>query len=83
VTPVCCAIERYTLKSAGDDRDRIVWTGPVGPGRNKLVVRTSYDEGQTFTNERRISDEPAAYSDLSILKDKSVGVLWERETIGS
>lgn len=78
VTPVCCAIERYTLKSAGDDRDRIVWTGPLGPGRNKLVVRTSYDEGQTFAHERLIADEPAAYSDLTLLKDKSVGVLWER-----
>lgn len=78
VTPVCCAIERYTLKSAGDDRDRILWTGPKGPGRNKLIVLTSYDEGRTFTNERVISDEPAAYSDLTVLKDKSVGVLWER-----
>ncbi|MCY2952509.1 MAG: sialidase family protein [Planctomycetota bacterium] len=77
-TPVCCAIERYTLKSAGDDRDRILWTGPVGPGRNKLVVRTSYDEGQTFSRECLISEEPAAYSDMTILKDKSVGVLWER-----
>ncbi len=48
VSPVCCAIERYTLKSAGDDRDRIVWTGPRGPGRNNLVARISYDEGQTF-----------------------------------
>ncbi|MHB1034151.1 MAG: sialidase family protein [Pirellulales bacterium] len=78
VTPVCCAIERLTLKSAGDDSDRILWTGPKGPGRNKLVARTSYDEGQTFKNERPISDEPAAYSDLTILKDKSVGILWER-----
>ncbi|MGI6418894.1 MAG: sialidase family protein [Thermoguttaceae bacterium] len=78
VTPVCCAIERYTLKSAGDDRDRIVWTGPLGPGRKRLVVRISYDEGQTFTGERLISDEPAAYSDLTLMKDKSVGVLWER-----
>jgi sialidase-1 len=78
VTPVCCAIERYTLKSAGDDRDRILWTGPEGPGRNKLIVRTSYDEGRTFTNQRLISDEPAAYSDLTVLKDKSAGVLWER-----
>ena len=78
MTPVCCAIERYTLKSAGDDRDRILWTGPLGPGRNKLVVRTSYDEGQTFPSERLISDEPAAYSDLTVLKDKTVGVLWER-----
>jgi len=78
VTPVCCAIERYTLKSAGDDRDRLVWTGPKGPGRKSLVVRISYDEGQSFTVERMITDEPAAYSDLTVLKDKSVGVLWER-----
>jgi sialidase-1 len=78
VTPVACAIERWTLKSAGDDRDRIIWTGPKGPGRNKLVARVSYDEGQTFTNERLIADQPAAYSDLTILKDKTVGVLWER-----
>ncbi|MHC4176248.1 MAG: sialidase family protein [Planctomycetota bacterium] len=78
VTPVCCAIERYTLKSAGDDRNRILWTGPKGPGRNKLIVLVSYDEGRTFTNERVISDGPAAYSDLTVLKDKSAGVLWER-----
>jgi len=84
VTPVCCAIERYTLQSAGDDRDRIVWTGPKGPGRNKLVARISFDEGKTFTHQRLISDEPAAYSDLTLLVDqkdkktKSLGVLWER-----
>ncbi len=78
VSPVCCAIERYTLKSAGDDRDRILWTGPKGPDRNKLVARISYDEGRTFPNERLIADEPAAYSDLTILKDKTAGVLWER-----
>ena len=78
VTHVACAIERYTLKSAGGDRDRILWTGPKGPGRAQLVVRTSYDEGRTFTNERQISTEKAAYSDLTILNDKTIGVLWER-----
>ena len=59
-------------------RNPILWTAPKGPGRNKLIVRTTYDEGRTFTNERLISDEPAAYSDLTVLEDKSVGVLWER-----
>ncbi len=78
VTPVACAIERYTLQTAGDDRDRILWTGPKGPGRTNLVVLTSYDEGKTFGNERLISNQQAAYSDLTILKDKTVGVLWER-----
>lgn len=78
VSPVACAVERCTLKSAGHDRDRIVWTGPKGPGRTNLVVRISYDEGQTFTGERLIWDKHAAYSDMTMLPDKSVGVLWER-----
>jgi len=78
VSPVCCAIERLTSKAAGDARDRILWTGPKGPDRKNLVLRVSYDEGQTFKNERLISPQFAAYSDLTILKDKSVGVFWER-----
>ena len=78
VSPVACAIERYTLKAAGDDRDRIIWTGPKGPDRQNLVARISYDEGLTFPVERLISAGPSAYSDLTILKDRSVGVLWER-----
>lgn len=77
VTPVCCAIERYTRKSAGDDRDRILWTGPKGPGRANLVVRVSYDGCKTFPVERPINAGFAAYSDLTILPDKTVGVLWE------
>ena len=78
VSPVACAIERYTSKAAGDDRDRIVWTGPKGPDRQNLVVRISEDEGRTFPVERLIASGPAAYSDLTILKDRSLGVLWER-----
>lgn len=78
VTPVACAIERYNLKSAGADRDCLIWTGPKGPKRNDLVARLSYDEGLTFPVERLFAAGPAAYSDLAILKDKTVGVLWER-----
>jgi sialidase-1 len=78
VTPVACAVERYTLRSPVGDRDCILWTGPKGPGRLKLVIRVSRDNGQTFPVERPISEEYAAYSDLTVLKDKSVGILWER-----
>ncbi|MCH2375591.1 MAG: glycoside hydrolase [Planctomycetes bacterium] len=78
VPPIAAAIERYSRQSAGDERDRIVWTGPKGPGRQTLVLRASYDEGKTFVNERVISSDKAAYSDLTVLDDKSVGVIWER-----
>ena len=42
------------------------------------MVRISYDEGQTFPVERLIASGPAAYSDLTTLRDKSIGILWER-----
>ncbi|MBN1417360.1 MAG: exo-alpha-sialidase, partial [Planctomycetes bacterium] len=78
VTPCACAIERLTLEKSGAGRNRILWTGPKGPGRKTLVARLSCDEGATFGGERVISDEAAAYSDLTILKDGRAGVLWER-----
>ncbi len=78
VTPVMCALERFTSRAAGDDRDRIIWTGPKGPDRRRLVIRMSEDEGKTFPEERLISSDYAAYSDLTILEDRTVGVLWER-----
>ncbi|MCD6339249.1 MAG: exo-alpha-sialidase [Verrucomicrobia bacterium] len=78
VTPVMCAIERWTLQARGDDRNRLAWTGPKGPKRRRLAIRVSYDEGRAFPRERIISHQYAAYSDLTILPDGSVGVLWER-----
>ncbi|MEO2046196.1 MAG: sialidase family protein [Pirellulales bacterium] len=84
VSPVACAIERYSLAgdkqhgASNNQQNRILWTGPKGPGRKHLIMRISYDEGKTFTDERTIATGPAAYSDLSILKDGAVGVLWER-----
>jgi sialidase-1 len=78
VTPVCCAIERYARKADGADQNRILWTAPKGPDRSNLVVRVSTDEAQSFPQERRITSGFAAYSDLAILPDRTIGVLWER-----
>jgi sialidase-1 len=82
VTPVATAIERFTSVKQGADRDRILWTGPQGDARRRLVVRVSYDEGQTFTNEHLLYGGLAAYSDLTVLKDGTAGVLWERGVSG-
>lgn len=78
VTPICAAIERWTLASGSDGRNRILWTGPAGPARKRLVARISYDEGQTFAAEKDIYGGLAAYSDIAILRDGTAGVLWER-----
>ena len=78
VAPVACALERFTLKSDGEDCNRLLWTGPKEAARKQLRVLTSYDEGQTFSQGRLISEDYAAYSDLTMLKDHTLGVLWER-----
>ena len=78
VTPVACAIERFTLENAGADRNRLLFTSPKGPNRKRLRMLTSYDEGRSFPHEKVISQDYAAYSDLTILKNGTVAVLWER-----
>ena len=70
VTPVMCAIERFSRRE-GSEINRILWTGPAGQERRRLVLRISEDEGRTFPTEKLISDNYAAYSDLTILKDQS------------
>ncbi len=78
ITRVMCGIERFTLATGPGTRNRIVWSAPAGPGRENLTIWTSYDEGTTFKNPRRIYTGPSAYSDLTILDDGTVGILWER-----
>ncbi len=78
VTPVACAIERVPGAALGIQRDLLVWTGPKGPGRHTLILQLSADDGKSFGQEHLLAAEPAAYSDLTVLADGSVGVLWER-----
>lgn len=78
VDPVACSVERVSVTSKSKPQDRLVSTGPAGPGRRCLVLRTSDDDGETFGRDRVISDGYAAYSELTVLKDGSVGILWER-----
>ncbi|GAB6185083.1 sialidase family protein [Thermopirellula anaerolimosa] len=81
VTPVMCAVERLTCRADGGDHNRIVFSGPRGPGRKGLTLWTLYDDDREFKNPRSISDGPAAYSDLTVLPDGTLGVLWEKGTV--
>lgn len=42
-----------------------------------MTVRLSEDEGKTWSTARQIDTRPAAYSDLTILADGTVGLLYE------
>ncbi|MBN1818848.1 MAG: exo-alpha-sialidase [Sedimentisphaerales bacterium] len=83
ITTVDCGIERYSAQRDGHDRDRILFSGPLGQptgsaaGRYNMAVWTSYDEGRSFINPTQIHNDFAAYSDLKRLADGSIGILFE------
>jgi sialidase-1 len=72
------SIIRYTAKADGYAKDRLLFSNASSSkGRTNLAVRISYDEGQTWSKGKVIDAGPSAYSSLTILKDGSIGVLYE------
>jgi sialidase-1 len=47
-----------------------------------MTVRASYDEGRTWPVAKVIYDGSAAYSDLVVLPDRTIGCLYERDNYG-
>lgn len=79
--PVCqSSILRHTLPPA--DKNRILYSGPGGPGRTHMTVRLSYDEGQTWPVHKLLYEGSSAYSDLVALSDGTIGCLYERDNYG-
>jgi len=87
--PVCqSSIQRLSLAPSG--KNRIVYSGPGGPGRTSMTIRLSDDEGRaghhpedgragwSWPVARVLQSGPAAYSDLVVLPDGSIGCLYER-----
>jgi len=50
------------------------------PGRRKMVVSVSTDEGQTWTHHKQLHDGPSGYSDLVVLPDRTIGLLHDKGT---
>ena len=83
ITKVDCSVIRYSAKQSGDDRNRLLFSGPLGApvlsgsGRQNMAVRTSYDEGKTFINPVQIGTGGGGYSAMERLFDDSITVFYE------
>ena len=88
ITPVACSVDRYSARRDGDDRNRILFSGPAGnpigsgSNRNNLAVWTSYDEGRSFINPVQINSGAAAYSVVRTLPNGDIGVFVETAGYG-
>jgi sialidase-1 len=85
VTYVNCGLIRYSAKRDGDDRDRLLFSGPLGApalsasDRSNMSVWTSYDEGKSFINPVQISSGYGGYSSMQKLRDGSIAMLYEHD----
>lgn len=58
-------------------KDVLLFTNAASTRRENLSVKVSYDGGQTWTVGRTIHAGPSAYSTVIVLRDGSIGVLYE------
>jgi len=77
--PTCQAsLIRYTDVRDGFTRDRLLFVNPANTKKRvNLTIRLSYDEGKTWPISKVIYPGPSSYSCLTVLKDGTIGLLYE------
>lgn len=89
--PQCHASIRRFSTAGEQDRNRILFSNPNNGyrtekhpyGRVNLSVRISYDEAQTWSAGKTIYPFASSYSDLAVLPDGTIGLIYERGPEGS
>jgi len=85
ITPRCHgAVERFDAKL-------LLFSSPAAPlrqtehpyGRYNLTVRLSSDDGESWSAGKTIWPHPSSYSDIVVLDDQSIAVVYERGNKGS
>lgn len=78
VEPICQAsMVRYTTEHS-HDRNRVLFSNPASTNRERLTVRISYDECETWNDGKVLHAGPSAYSDLCVTSDMHICCLYER-----
>jgi sialidase-1 len=75
--PAQASILRFSTR-ASHDRNRLLFSNAASTRRERMTVRVSYDEGESWPVSRVIHAGPAAYSSLVVLPDMTIGLLYER-----
>lgn len=78
VEPVCQASALRYAHGEGAQADWLLFSNPASTKREKMTVRLSRDGGATWPVAREVFAGPSAYSDLAVLADGAIGLLFEQ-----
>lgn len=76
-------IKVLTSKANGDATNRMLFSIPNNDGRKNISLFYSYDEGKNWVLGKSILPGDGAYSTLTVLPDKSIGILFEENFVSS
>ena len=57
---------------------RLLFSNPADTKRARMTVRLSSDDGKTWPAAKVLHEGPAAYSSLTVLRDRTIGIVYER-----
>ena len=78
VEPICQAsLIRFT-DADSHGKNRVLFSNPASTKRERMTVRISYDECQTWSAGKLLYGGTSAYSDLCIAPDMSICCFYER-----
>ncbi len=78
IEPICqAAIERFSWPDDGTQNILLFSNPASGDKRINMTLRASYDEGHTWPASVILHSGPSAYSDLAVLKNGNVAILYE------
>lgn len=79
IDPSCNgAIVRYSSTADGASKNRLLFSNANSAGgRKNLTIKISYDEGRTWSEGKVVDPGNSAYSDMTVLADGSIGILYE------
>ncbi len=77
VDPICQASIRRLAWPTTERPGVILFSNPASQKRERLTVRASFDDGNTWPISRLLSPSPAAYSCLVTMPDGSIGIFYE------
>ena len=77
IEPICQASIRRHSWPGEARRSVLLFANPASAKRERLTLRVSFDEGQTWPVSRLLDSRPSAYSCLATLPDGTIGILYE------
>jgi sialidase-1 len=78
IEPVCQASMISAVGPGKKLNGQLLFSNPASTKRRNMTVRLSPDDGRTWTASKVIHEGPAAYSSLTMLRNGTAGLLYER-----